>query len=309
MSRSNLELKVGIISVVAIVILVLGSIWGRDVKLSSSYRQLEFVFNHSGGLRPGDPVTVNGIKKGRVETVELTKRKVTVGITLDSDVNLYQDIEAHIVMLDLMGGTILEIKPGESAYSLSKTRMQSPIPGQSVSNLGLIIQDFQTLKIQADSLLSSMNSAVTNLNQILDQNTVINPLKESLANLNSSTRLMKKVLIANEGALDSLLKNSSESVSELKEILGNKRKTLEKSIDSFYRVAVKMDTVTTDLHEISQQLKNRKGSLAKLIYEDDIYENLQNSIAGVDSLTQSLKTNLGKYLQNTDINLLNLLKF
>ncbi len=309
MSRSNLELKVGIISVMGIVILVAGSIWGRDVKLSSSYNRVSFVFSHSGGLRPGDPVTVNGIKKGRVETVELNDREVVVGITLSSKVKLYHDVSAHISMLDLMGGTNLEISPGVGMQSLTTTELQQPIRGSGVTNLGLLIGEFQGLKLKTDTLLSAMNQSVNSLNHMLDENTLVRPLKESVAQLNSATRLMNKVLSENENALVGLIKNSSSASNELRQLLENKRKVLEKSIDTFARMTGKMDTVSTELSAISRQFHNRKGSLARLIYDDQIYDDLQKTITGVDSLTITLKKDLGRFLQNTDVNLLNLIKF
>lgn len=309
MNRSNLELKVGIVSVLGIVILVAGSIWGRDVKLSSSYHQLSFIFSHSGGLRPGDPVTVNGIKKGRVEFVELHDLRVLVGITLSSKVKLYHDVSAQISMLDLMGGTNLEISPGSGGQPLKVADLKQPIPGAAVTNLGLLIGEFQTLKLKTDTLLSSMNQSVSNLNQLFDEQKVILPLQSSIARIANTTRLMNSVLVENESALDSLIKNSNKTVGEMRRLLENKRLSLEKSIDVFAKIAVKMDTVSSDLTMISQQIRNRKGSLARLIYDDQLYDNLQKSITGVDSLTMTLQKDLGRYLQNADVNLLNFLKF
>ena len=309
MNRGNLELKVGIIGVLGIVILVAGSIWGRDVKLSSSYNQLSFVFSNSGGLRPGDPVTVNGIKKGRVETVDLHGRDVLVGITLSSKVKLYPDVSARISMLDLMGGTNLEIDPGGRGKPLDKSDLQNPIPGSAVTNLGLLINEFQSIKLKTDTLLSAMNLSVANLNKLLDEQTVIRPLKSSMAQLDKSAKLMNKVLTENESALAGLIRNSNNASATLRQLLQNKRNTLEKSIDTFAKIAAKMDTVSGDLSAISRQIHNRKGSLAKLIYEDRIYDDLQKTITGVDSLTTTLQKDLGRYLQNADVNLLNLFKF
>lgn len=309
MNRSNLELKVGIITILGIIILVVGSIWGRDVKLSSNYRQLEIVFNHSGGIRPGDAVTVNGIKKGRVEAVQLLPHQVKVTLVLSTDVLLYEDMKAQIVMLDLMGGTVLEIIPGHSERQLELSVLNEPIQGKSVANLALLIADFQVLRIQADTLLSRMNDAVSSLNYMLDQGTVVEPLKKSITNLHASTIMMKKILSDNEKSINQLITNAGNASDKMQQLMDTKGDALGKSVDSFVRASEKIDTITTDLQEISQQLHQRKGSLAKLIYEEEMYNDLQKTIAGLDSLSHDLKSNLGKYMQGTDVNLLNLLKF
>ncbi|KAA3653855.1 MAG: MCE family protein [Calditrichaeota bacterium] len=309
MNRSNLELKVGIITICGIIVLVVGSIWGRDVKISSNYRQLDIVFDHSGGIRPGDAVNVNGIKKGRVETVELLPHAVKVSIVLSTDVILYKDMKAQIVMLDLMGGTVLEVTPGRSDQPMDFASLPGPIRGQSVASLALLVAEFQAMRMQADTLLSQMTMAVGNLNYMLDKRTFVEPLKASVANLQISTNMMKQILSKNEKSINELIANAGTASDKMQKLIDNKGDALGKSIDSFVRASGKIDTITTDLQEISRQLHQRKGSLAKLIYEDDVYNDLQKTIAGLDSLSRDLQSNMGKYLQGTDVNLLNLLKF
>lgn len=82
------EIKVGLTVVVATFILVYGIIWGKGYRLHINKYQLQLLFDNVGGMVPGDPVTVNGVKEGKVLSIDWQDRDVLVTIELNDRVKL-----------------------------------------------------------------------------------------------------------------------------------------------------------------------------------------------------------------------------
>ena len=71
-------------------------------------------FDDVGGLEAGDPVTIAGIKVGRVGSVALKDYVAVVVMSLDKDVGIQNDSVASIRTKGVMGGKYVQITPGGS---------------------------------------------------------------------------------------------------------------------------------------------------------------------------------------------------
>lgn len=309
MEKSKLELSVGITTIIGITILILGSLWGKDVSFTSKPNELVFVFANSGGLRVGDPVTVNGVKKGRINEIVLRQHLVLVTALLDEDVALKSDADAKIAMVDLMGGHKLEIFPGTSDQPLVKGSHADPIPGSEVISIGEMFAEALSLKPKVDTLLISMQNTVDEMALLMDKDKLRLPLHRSLDNLSNISHELSQLFSDTKPQLISSLKHVQSASQNMDQLISENQESLQKSMASFSTITAKMDTITTALKNVMLVLDSREGTVAKLIYEDDVYNRLQHTVNGVDSLTIELRKSLGKYLNGVDIKLLNLIDF
>ena len=309
MKKNNLELKVGAFSLLAIIILTLGSLWGRDVRIGGSFTRLDFLFPQSGGLIVGDPVTINGVKKGRVTRVQLEGRFVRISVQIDSDVELYSDLEARIEMLDLMGGNKLEIFPGRSGTPIDPERLRQPFAGKTVAGMGTMLADAVMLKDKVDSLLSGLQASVDKFALLLDADRVVKPLHSSIANLESLTGSLRVLIGENSGNIDQSLRDFAHVSGSLRRLVDSKKDTLDQAMMKLLQATARLDTFSLALQQIGQQLEKKEGTVARLIYSDDTYERLLMTIDTVDSLANDIRRNLGRYLQNNDISLFNFIRF
>ena len=309
MEKSKLELSVGITSIIGIVILVLGSLWGKDVGFASRQQQVVFSFANSGGLRPGDPVTVNGVKKGRVEEIVLRQNEVLVTARLEEDVQLFEDIDAKIAMLDLMGGNKLEISPGISNRPLQNGTPVRPVIGSEVVGIGEMFAEAYRLKPKVDTLLISMQMTMDELGLLLASDKLRTPLHNSLQDMASLSNELRSLLTETKPKLKNTLEQVQSASATMNALLSENQHAMQSSMTGLARVTAKMDTITTALQDIMAVMTAREGTVGKLIYEDEVYQRLQHTVNGVDSLTIELRKSLGKYLNGVDIKLLNLIDF
>jgi len=101
-------IKAGFIGAVLIVLVILvGLSPDRLVALATSVKY-QALFSEAGGLAPGNPVTVSGIKVGAVSDVALRNGDALVTFTMKGNVPLGTDTTAHIRTGTLLGERVLD---------------------------------------------------------------------------------------------------------------------------------------------------------------------------------------------------------
>jgi ABC-type transporter Mla subunit MlaD len=96
------ELKVGLSVVAAALIVWLVIWWAKDVRVGQ--RSLNILFPNVSGLQIGDPVTVHGMRAGKVESIQILQNGVNVTASISPDIKLYRNASAKLLMLELMTG-------------------------------------------------------------------------------------------------------------------------------------------------------------------------------------------------------------
>ena len=107
------KLKVGITSIIAILILFVGTLWVKKYNPLERKEKITVLFRHANGIAAGDPVNVSGIKVGEVIEVKLSEdNKALIKFSFNKDVRLHSDCVFAIKDIGLMGDKALEIIPG-----------------------------------------------------------------------------------------------------------------------------------------------------------------------------------------------------
>src|SRR6187431_2576294 len=116
MKISN-ETKVGILTVVSLVLLIVGFNFLKGKNVFSNETHLYAVFADLGSLRKSNEVKMKGLPVGAVyDYTEIDKNLsgIIVTITMKRDVNIPKDSKATIES-ELLGSTYLNVAPGVSA--------------------------------------------------------------------------------------------------------------------------------------------------------------------------------------------------
>ena len=135
-SQRATEIRVGLVSIGAIILLVLGIFLARGVNVSKSQQTIYVRVPHSGGIEPGSVVTINGVKRGSVTSVKNDQGSVLVAAVLDNIADLHTDASAQISMLEITGGKKMEIDPGVARANLAP---QSVIHGRVAPDIGEVL--------------------------------------------------------------------------------------------------------------------------------------------------------------------------
>lgn len=115
MNKNIQELSAGIFVLFGLALIVymsitLGSLdfFGHNTYL------LQAKFTSVNGLRPGNPIEMNGIKIGEVRsfTLDQENQLAIAGLEIDNDIKVYADAIASIKTAGLIGDRFVDIAPG-----------------------------------------------------------------------------------------------------------------------------------------------------------------------------------------------------
>src|SRR6267142_7174584 len=107
------EVGVGAFVLLGFAVFVALLLWLTGRRVGGEGARVPVVFENVAGLKKGDPVMVSGVRVGRVEGVHLERSgKVTVTLSLASDVRPRIDATVSIAPLDLLGAKFIKYWPG-----------------------------------------------------------------------------------------------------------------------------------------------------------------------------------------------------
>src|SRR5207245_10807193 len=106
------EVSVGVMVIAGLVVFTIGMFWLTGRSFTSTGVTVRAEFANVKGLKEGDPVRVSGVKKGRVQQVQLQRvGRVTVTLQLSPDVRPHRDATATAAAADVLGAKYVAHDP------------------------------------------------------------------------------------------------------------------------------------------------------------------------------------------------------
>jgi phospholipid/cholesterol/gamma-HCH transport system substrate-binding protein len=295
----NNQTKVGLFSLITILIFIFGFYFLKGVNLFTTKSKYYAVFDDVNGLYKSNPVSVNGYKIGTVnnEFFDRETGKVTVEMTVDNDYVLYDSCIASVASTDLVGSVQVSIryklsaKPLKSGDTLFTIKQQGIVDKLSAAIDPLKDNITKTLK-NLDSVLYSVKGAlakddqtstVHKLNAVLDNIHILTSptgtLQQTLNNLKSFTGDLDK----NTANIDRILHNVADLTDTLKS--ANLGATVGKAREA-------LSSIDTLMYNIN----NGDGTVSSLIKDKKVYNDLDSAVVSLNVLLSDVKKNPFRYV-------------
>ena len=281
------EFKVGLTVIGGTLILIFGIIWGKGFKLETDTYELEVYFENIGGMVLGEMVTANGFKVGKVKEIEPYGRYVLTTLEIKDDVELYEDADFVIISAELLAGMRVEIFPGYSDKLLDISKQ--PIKGRyggRIVDVGLTIDE---LAKDMSGLTFRLDTTVMFINSFLEKGQFQKGVNNTLANLDSISFLFKKLLDENSGTFNQSMRNFEKTSSSLNAIVDSNATSLNRTFNNLTAITTRLDTISYSLQMVMQKIDNKNGTLGKMVNDSTLYNNLNKTLARIDSLAKVIK--------------------
>ncbi len=277
------EIRVGIMVTIGIIIFIWILTWAKNFSLTPTEKTLQVRFTNVSGLEVGDYATVNGVRKGFVDDLRTEDNKVIVVLSLDSDVELKKDAVFSISMLDLMGGKKVEINPGASAEPMNFNEVQN---GTFTADIPAVMSMLGTAQQDITTLISDMKISLNAINGYLTDEKLNEDIRASVSNLRSLTGQMNQLINENRANFNKLASNSAEFSEEAKNFIKENKEGMKSSIEDFSSIMKKTDSLISKVNTVSDQIMNQQNNLGKLLYDKEIFDNLQSSLKQLNELSK-----------------------
>lgn len=285
----SMQFRVGLFSLVAIVMLVWGYMWLTDMHSKKDYTQIKIKFADIGNLEKGSSVSILGVKRGRIEELQIQEDGVVLSMLVKLDFPLKQDAQFLIKETDLMGSAQVWIVPGKSSVVLDYSTIHM---GHRNYGMGTLISELSNLIFDVKHFLAGFS----------DDNEARAELTETLSSVHEIVTKLNGSLDSNLGNFSDLVKNTSEMTSKINTIIEKYEPGIEETIAGIDTSLVEFNStmkglneLTSNLNEIVVQATADSSTVNKLITEEELYDNLLRSSARLDSLLKDIKENPKKY--------------
>ncbi len=287
------ELLIGVIVTAALALLFVGIDFLKGINIFKAANYYTATYTNVEGLAISAPVTVNGYKVGLVREINYeydNPGHVKVEISLDKSLKVPHGTQA-VIKSDMLGTATIELRMGaDPTFHSVGDELEGVVASGLMDNVsGQLLPSVNNIMPKIDSLL-------TNLNRVVGDPALLNSMKR-LDQISSNLEVASKQLTA-------VMRSLPPITSDVKNITGNLSKSTEDltavtnqlkevPVDS---LADNIANITANLKDLTEQLNNPESTIGKLTHDPELYNNLNSTVASLDSLFIDIKKNPKRYI-------------
>lgn len=294
------EIRVGITVLLGLIIIIWVFGWAKNITVNANRKEFTVKFSSVAGLEIGDPVTINGVRKGFVDDMRIEKNNVFVRVNIDSDIELKEDAKFYIMMLDLMGGKKLEVDPGASENDLDLSLIQN---GVFLGDVASAMAVFGSVEKDLVDVIREVKITLSSLNTTLTDSQFNNDLKQSLANLTKLTENLNILITANRTEINSLLNSGIKLTESLNNFIETNRDSLSNTISSLKNTLDDSRILISKVNELIDATNSGRNNIGRLINDPTLVDDLKSSLTNLKELTRLLLEQLQKEGIKVDANI------
>ncbi|PIE75613.1 hypothetical protein CSA17_06540 [bacterium DOLJORAL78_65_58] len=240
------EFQVGILATLAILLLVVGMLWFRNVDLSDEKTRYQVDFQRVEGLREGDKVQIRGIRMGEVESLTLLPTAVRVQIKMSEKAVLTDEAVVVLGERGIVGEIVLEIDPGRGrpvqeghvfqGRTAGTIAAMTDAAGDALAEMRIMVEKVNELVAEVREqgkvvqTLAQANKTFTRVDEMLERND--HDIRISLENLVVATQGLRRFVESGQvtdafdgmdrtlAGADSLMNNLNIASERLNVVLG-----------------------------------------------------------------------------------------
>lgn len=324
---NNREVRLGFFAIIVLAISIWGYYYLKGRNLLSRTQVFYAEYQDIADLMVSSPVKIHGFQVGTVIQIALDKKtmkKVIVTMDVQKDISVPADAVAVIEPVGVMGGSFISLlfdKPcsgqdcaqsGDVLQSSSSSLLGKMLGGSEVKGYVTNLKEgLSDVLMRLDSM-----SADPNANDLVGQS--LNDLRRFLHNIRVTTDQLA-IMVSNLNvqlggvmkdfqAVSSNLKAHNEDIGQMlsnaNQITGSIAqadlgKTIagsQKTLEGIDKTVADLSAVALDLKLLLQEVNSGQGTLAKIIHDPNMYNNLNKASRNIDLLLQDIRLNPKRYI-------------
>ena len=291
MNRKFNELQVGIFTIAALIILVGGMMWFKNVSLTTGQMLYQADFPEVAGLRAGDKVQVRGIRSGEVTEMQMLHGAVRVSMLLNESVGLRDDAVITLGEKGIVGEIVIEIDPG----------VGDPVPeghifqGRTAGTIASMTDAAGAALVEMRVLTSKVTALV---DEMKDRGQVVATLEQAHETLEKVDTMVEE----NHVTIRAILENLRATTDEIR-ILAESGQ-IEQTLADASSAAASADSMMITLQESGRRLNSillkideGEGTAALLLNDPTLYTTADSTMNSLKQLLDEMRRNPKKYFK------------
>jgi len=293
-------LKVGIFVAFAVILVLAVIFWAKSFYLNKGSKELKVYFTNVTGLKQGDPVLINGVRKGKVIDFDLEGDSVLVEFSIEEDVKINIDYKIDIIATELLGGKMINITLGKNKQEIDYV---NPLIGSPPNDMMAMMTKVADLTDDIKILIGNFNKATIDLEKVLvNVNDIIGDpgmkknFKNTVGNMELVSRNLNTLIAENRVSLKSLAEKTGLTIDKFGNTLDNVNEVVDETKPEFKNtfrdikaLTEKVNLLVENLNVLVTDITEQKSGVGKFIYDDKFFDNLNNTLLEVEKLTKKIR--------------------
>ncbi|KXK37413.1 MAG: MCE family protein [Saprospiraceae bacterium] len=323
------EAKLGILTFIVLVTMIWGYTFLKGRNLLSHSKELFTTYDDVTDLNVSSPILVNGYKIGTVTKIKLNPsnvKKMDVYYLVDGAYKLPKSTVAVLKSTGIMGGKGIFLEFDKECSGNNCIENGDELKGRVVGLLGSMLGE-EDMSSYSSELTESARTIIANIGRNGEPGAInetvrqLELISKNIANItastqqlmnNSSQNLSKTIenlatlstaLARSNQKIESMLANIDKITSDiakadLKTTIGKTNATLDQSKMAIAELKTTLESTNhtmKDLSAVLQKMDKGDGSMAKLMNDKQLYNNLAATTKNLNLLLQDLRLNPKRY--------------
>jgi phospholipid/cholesterol/gamma-HCH transport system substrate-binding protein len=305
------EVKVGIVTTIAIACFIYGFNFLKGRDLFSSQRKFYAVYNNIDGLVEANPLMINGYMVGMVGDIQLagdTSGSVIVTLVLNDEIKIPKNSVAKVMSSNILGSKAVQLILGSgTVYAESGDTLTAAQEDDLKTSVNKTIAPLQE---KAVSLIASIDSVMIVVQQVFNESARQNlaksfeSIKLAITSLETTSYRLDTMVMSEKVKISSIL----TKVNVLATTLANNSDKLGNVINNFSNISdsIAKSNLTSAINNanaalsqtttIMTKINSGQGTMGMLINNDSLYRKLDKSAEDLDKLLKDLRINPERYV-------------
>jgi len=296
------EFKVGLLTVFTI-----GAIIFMSLKVTTNqsgfgdYVPYKTIVEDALGVFPKTPIKIAGINAGRIKTIELSDgNRALIEFEVLEKIKISSDSKLRIKTVGFLGDKYLEIEVGQKTDRL---KAGSLIGSLESGGLGDLTKNATELMDDVRGIVKELKTTLAPGDKKGPLYQILEDFKIIAQNTKGATEKLDNILGENQTKFSNFVANLEKFSEKLNYHMetGNK----DAVISDLKNMMKEANEAMSGLNELVVNLRNGKGTMGKLLVEEEIADEVRQTLAGVNKMVNkvnAIKTELSVFTGANSLN-------
>lgn len=274
------EFKIGLMAIAT-----MGMVVYMSLKVTSNqsgfgeYVTYRTIVNDASGIFPKTPIKVAGINAGRIKSIELQGNQALITFEVLETIRIVKDSKLKIKTVGFLGDKYLEISIGLNPEQLANNGFILSEEGAGVEKL---VKDASDVLKDVKVMMKSLKNSIAPEGQPSPIKTILDDLTVVASNAKETTESLKKVMKGNEDKLNALIANLERFSEQIAYHTDDQEQ--DSAMKDLKSILANADSMTADLKKLVSDVKEGKGTLGKILVEEDIADEVKQTLSSVNKI-------------------------
>lgn len=288
------EVSVGILITVAVIVLILGTLWLARGGLKSGY-PLYTRFAWGQNLKQGQPVLLAGVSVGYVGDVNLRRDGyLDVMLRIDDNYTVPKGSTATVQAVGIFGDVAVALTPPKPVPATNYSPGDTVPPGPPSADINQIMSRVDSMAQTTSALLTALKAQVVDAGTLKD-------IHRTIASTAALSAQLQSVLAEQNRNVTETMASFRDAAGHMSHLVDSAQvaatmDNLRQTSANAAHLSADLDSTNTAIRTLLLQVRTGNGTVGKLLSDSSVYTDLHHLMQHADSLIQDFQKNPKKYI-------------